>query len=131
VFDEADRLLDMGFENDVRGKKPSLFVLVFPYLLFFFCSAITEELKNKSRAHLVPQTALISATLWDKVMTLASIALKNPITINVQEKHEQEKNGDNQEDQQQPGSKSKKVAVQVIYILFFCLRRLLLPLLLM
>ena len=63
VFDEADRLLDMGFEQDVR--------------------AITDMLKNKSRSDRVPQTALISATLWDKVMTLASLALHNPVTINV------------------------------------------------
>jgi ATP-dependent RNA helicase DDX31/DBP7 len=63
VFDEADRLLDMGFEQDVR--------------------AITDMLKNKSRSDRVPQTALISATLWDKVMTLASLALNNPVTINV------------------------------------------------
>lgn len=74
VFDEADRLLDMGFEQDVR--------------------AITEELKNKSRSDRVPQTALISATLWDKVMTLASLALSNPVTINVdQQKTKQAKGG--------------------------------------
>ena len=65
VFDEADRLLDMGFEQDVR--------------------AITEELKNKSRSDRVPQTALISATLWDKVMTLASLALSRPVLINVEQ----------------------------------------------
>jgi ATP-dependent RNA helicase DDX31/DBP7 len=68
VFDEADRLLDMGFEQDVR--------------------AITEELKNKSRSDRVPQTALISATLWDKVMTLASLALSNPVTINVDQQQQ-------------------------------------------
>jgi ATP-dependent RNA helicase DDX31/DBP7 len=71
VFDEADRLLDMGFEQDVR--------------------AITEELKNKSRSDRVPQTALISATLWDKVMTLASLALSNPVTVNVDQQRLEEK----------------------------------------
>ena len=65
VFDEADRLLDMGFERDVR--------------------AITEELKNKSRSDRVPQTILVSATLWDGVMQLASLALVDPVTVNVSE----------------------------------------------
>jgi ATP-dependent RNA helicase DDX31/DBP7 len=45
--------------------------------------AITDELKNKSRSFRVPQTALVSATMWDKVMTLASLALVNPVTVNV------------------------------------------------
>lgn len=58
VLDEADRLYDMGYENDVK----------------MIIDAINEPRANKP----VTQTLLLSATLTPALQKLAGLALKNP-----------------------------------------------------
>ncbi len=58
VFDEADRLLDLGFEQTILS--------------------ILSTLNEQSKSH---QTALLSATLSPKVDNLASISLKDHVFI--------------------------------------------------
>lgn len=57
IFDEADKLLDLGFMNDIEE------------LLSF---------TNEDR-----QTLLFSATLNRGVKQLTSLALKNPVTLKI------------------------------------------------
>ncbi|XP_041481144.1 probable ATP-dependent RNA helicase DDX31 [Lytechinus variegatus] len=61
VLDEADRLLDLGFERDVST----------------ILNAINEQCKNQK------QTVLVSATLSEGVKRLANITLKDPVFIDV------------------------------------------------
>lgn len=58
VLDEADRMIDLGFEDDVRE------------ILSYF--------KNQRR-----QTLLFSATMPEKIRTFANRSLSDPIIINV------------------------------------------------
>ncbi|XP_051893035.1 probable ATP-dependent RNA helicase DDX31 [Pristis pectinata] len=62
VIDEADRLLDLGFEKD-----------------------ITVILNALNAANVKRQNVLLSATLTDGVNRLAGISLKEPVNINVTE----------------------------------------------
>ncbi|EPZ32206.1 DNA/RNA helicase, DEAD/DEAH box type domain-containing protein [Rozella allomycis CSF55] len=62
ILDETDRLMDMGFEKKVKE--------------------ILELLKNKSEKTF--QVILCSATLPEKVSSLAGETLKNPVTIHGQ-----------------------------------------------
>ncbi|XP_067825882.1 ATP-dependent DNA helicase DDX31 [Heptranchias perlo] len=62
VIDEADRLLDLGFEKD-----------------------ITVILNALNAAHEKRQNVLLSATLTDGVNRLAGISLKEPVTIHITE----------------------------------------------
>lgn len=62
ILDEADRLLDMGFEKDV--------------------TTIMSELKSRIKQIDKPlQTALISATIDSRVQNLASQLLNDPVNI--------------------------------------------------
>ena len=79
VLDEADRLIDMGFEEDIRTvidyfkckNLICLFILYF-YLFFYFPKNIAQR-----------QTALFSATMPQKIQNFAKSALIKPITVNV------------------------------------------------
>jgi len=66
VLDEADRLLDIGFERDIKE--------------------ILTMLKKRSERD--RQNILVSATLSGTVETLAGLALKNPVTIGFDKKDE-------------------------------------------
>jgi ATP-dependent RNA helicase DDX41 len=57
VFDEADRMIDMGFEEDVRN--------------------IISYFKDQR------QTLLFSATMPKKIQNFAKSALVKPVTVNV------------------------------------------------
>ncbi|XP_067939384.1 ATP-dependent DNA helicase DDX31-like [Watersipora subatra] len=61
IIDEADRLLDMGFEKDI--------------------AEIMRCIKREERRRY--QTVLLSATLSTDVKNLASVALTDPITVDV------------------------------------------------
>ena len=62
ILDEADRLLDMGFERDIKA----------------IIELIKEQRKQESH-----RTLLISATLSKGIKRLAGISLKNPKYIQV------------------------------------------------
>ncbi|XP_030853995.1 probable ATP-dependent RNA helicase DDX31 [Strongylocentrotus purpuratus] len=68
ILDEADRLLDLGFEKDVTT----------------ILNAINEQCQNQK------QTVLVSATLSEGVKRLANITLKDPVFIDVA-KHQLDK----------------------------------------
>eukprot|EP00250_Pteridium_aquilinum_P007612 c17284_g1_i1 orf=191-2026(-) len=74
VFDEADRLLDLGFGKDIKsileflGSQPS--------------ASIKQHAKNKKG---IRQHLLLSATLGDEVMKLASLSLRNPAMVGLTE----------------------------------------------
>ena len=63
VLDEADRLMDLGFEKDVTK----------------ICSFVKDKRDDFVRARL--QTILVSATLDGRVKQLASTALSNPLLV--------------------------------------------------
>jgi ATP-dependent RNA helicase DDX31/DBP7 len=62
VLDEADRLLELGYENDVKKV----------------VDTITEHSKNSNKDI---QKILLSATLTAKVKQLAGLTLRNPIYV--------------------------------------------------
>ncbi|XP_066293904.1 ATP-dependent DNA helicase DDX31-like isoform X2 [Branchiostoma lanceolatum] len=62
ILDEADRLLDMGFEKDIRAIFSGL---------------------NDRRGSTVRQNVLLSATLSEGVERLAGMSLNNPVKITV------------------------------------------------
>ncbi|XP_078687440.1 ATP-dependent DNA helicase DDX31-like isoform X2 [Branchiostoma floridae x Branchiostoma belcheri] len=62
ILDEADRLLDMGFEKDIRAILTGL---------------------NDKRGSTVRQNVLLSATLSEGVERLAGMSLNNPVKITV------------------------------------------------
>jgi ATP-dependent RNA helicase DDX31/DBP7 len=62
VLDEADRLLELGYENDVKKV----------------VDTISEQSKKESSA---VQTMLLSATLTAKVKELAGLTLANPVFV--------------------------------------------------
>ncbi|XP_053421637.1 probable ATP-dependent RNA helicase DDX31 isoform X2 [Nycticebus coucang] len=67
VFDEADRILDLGFEKDIT----------------VILNAVNAECQKR-------QNVLLSATLTEGVTRLADISLHNPVTIAVlDESHDQ------------------------------------------
>uniref|UniRef100_A0A8C5WAP8 ATP-dependent RNA helicase n=1 Tax=Microcebus murinus TaxID=30608 RepID=A0A8C5WAP8_MICMU len=67
VFDEADRILDLGFEKDIT----------------IILNAINAECQER-------QNVLLSATLTEGVTRLADISLHSPVTISVlDESHDQ------------------------------------------
>lgn len=63
ILDEADRLLDLGFEKDV--------------------SSILTAVKNSLHSGVRCQTVLLSATLSEGVERLAGISLHNPLSVDV------------------------------------------------
>ncbi|VDK38112.1 unnamed protein product [Taenia asiatica] len=63
VIDEADRLVELGFERDVRR--------------------IIERVTRETSRECPVQTVLLSATLTPGVETLAGLALKNPVKCEV------------------------------------------------
>lgn len=65
VFDEADRLLDLGFEKDIESILEVLG---------------SRDDKNRSRQHV-----LLSATLNERVEQLAALSLVNPATVGLEE----------------------------------------------
>uniref|UniRef100_A0A7I4BAZ5 ATP-dependent RNA helicase n=1 Tax=Physcomitrium patens TaxID=3218 RepID=A0A7I4BAZ5_PHYPA len=65
VFDEADRLLDLGFEKDIE--------------------AILEVLGSRDDKKKTRQHILLSATLNERVEQLAALSLVNPATIGLDE----------------------------------------------
>ena len=72
VFDEADRLLDMGFQQTI--------------------SKILSHVKSQCDRKL--QAALLSATLNSKVQSLASITLADPVLIDTMDDSHKEKSKD-------------------------------------
>jgi ATP-dependent RNA helicase DDX41 len=79
-MDEADRMIDMGFEEDVRTIfsffKVSIIINQFWSLIveFLFANFISKGQR---------QTLLFSATMPKKIQNFARSALVKPITINV------------------------------------------------
>ncbi|PFX33563.1 putative ATP-dependent RNA helicase DDX31 [Stylophora pistillata] len=63
ILDEADRLLDLGFEKDV--------------------SSILTAVKNSLHSGVRCQTVLLSATLSEGVERLVGISLHNPLSVDV------------------------------------------------
>jgi len=88
VLDEADRLLDLGFEKDLKS--------------------ILQILNERKGAHVSRQSVLTSATLSTKLEQLAQISLKNPELLGfdqTEEEQEGEENDDEEgkDEQQQKG----------------------------
>lgn len=72
VLDEADRLLDMGYERDVRQIVEAI-----------------QEHKTKENDESAIQRLLLSATLTPGVQRLAGLALKDPLFIDNSEEQPQ------------------------------------------
>lgn len=72
VLDEADRLMDMGFEKDLH----TIFTIIRANVS---STDSTSPISSSSSNHL--QSLLISATLNEKVDKLAGFVLQNPIFI--------------------------------------------------
>lgn len=82
-MDEADRMIDMGFEEDIRTIF-SFFKVSLYYVLnsmeFYVDGDLTEKLFKLQGQR---QTLLFSATMPKKIQNFARSALVKPITINV------------------------------------------------
>ena len=75
-FDEADRMIDMGFEEDVRT------------IMSFFSVSIAWHFQptqylNRSYLQHQRQTLLFSATMPRKIQDFAQASLIEPVLINV------------------------------------------------
>ncbi|KAL3691362.1 hypothetical protein R1sor_005013 [Riccia sorocarpa] len=71
VLDEADRLLDLGFEKDLQS------------ILSLLSS---KQGASKTASESDRQNILLSATLDERVNKLAALSLRNPVTVGVQSK---------------------------------------------
>ncbi|KAH9305841.1 hypothetical protein KI387_010245, partial [Taxus chinensis] len=79
VFDEADRLLDLGFGKDIAEI---LALLESGHLGYCNENTANHEPSNDEYQR---QNLLLSATLNDDVNNLAKISLHNPVTIGLEE----------------------------------------------
>jgi ATP-dependent RNA helicase DDX31/DBP7 len=86
VLDEADRLLDMGFEKQVLG-------------IIDFVKKQKQELSDRTKEKACEQqTLLLSATINSSIKRLAKISLTNPVMVNADlEKGATPTNGDSTE----------------------------------
>lgn len=75
VFDEADRLFEMGFEEQLHGMKMMMLLLLSPFL--YLCPAL-ELLKAMPETK---QTLLFSATLPKLLVDFVKAGLKDPIIV--------------------------------------------------
>ncbi|BBN13647.1 ATP-dependent RNA helicase DDX31/DBP7 [Marchantia polymorpha subsp. ruderalis] len=73
VFDEADRLLDLGFDKDIQSILS----------LLNQKQAASKQFKESERQHI-----LLSATLDERVNKLAALSLRNPATVGLPSKEE-------------------------------------------
>jgi ATP-dependent RNA helicase DDX41 len=73
-MDEADRMIDLGFEDDVRNIMSFFKVCVRPWLL---ASPIHSTLQRQR------QTLLFSATMPRKIQDFAQQSLTKPVLVNV------------------------------------------------
>jgi len=97
-MDEADRMIDMGFEEDVRTIFSFFRVIIF-YPFHYFISQFSYSLFDKYAKILIiihrdnkiiyyllqgqRQTLLFSATMPKRIQNFARSALVKPVTINV------------------------------------------------
>nr|XP_004653890.1 probable ATP-dependent RNA helicase DDX31 [Jaculus jaculus] len=75
ILDEADRILDMGFEKDIT----------------VILNAINAECQKR-------QNVLLSATLTEGVTRLADISLQDPVSISVLDKNDDQSDPEDSED---------------------------------
>ena len=91
VLDEADRLMDMGFERDLRKIidllnekaifKPAASVIRDPRTGLEIKSAKTLAKEAEEKRQRKRQNLLVSATLTQEIETMANITLTDPILI--------------------------------------------------
>lgn len=72
VLDEADRMLDMGFEEELKS--------IFSYFRVCFKTSFVYSLREFQGQR---QTLLFSATMPKKIQNFAKSALVKPVVVNV------------------------------------------------